>query len=200
MKDCKDPSQSSKLYEIWKRAYDEGRFNLLDGILYHRTKHTCVMNLTNRTLINTLLHECHDSVVSGHFSEYRTLERVKTCSWWPNWRKDVEEYFQTCDRCQKAHRATAKEFGIMIQIEEPKSPWEIVHMYWVTALPPGGDRSFNACLVLVDRYRKTPRLLPFHKDDTAMDTAIMIWNRVISHTGLFQKIISDRDLKFASAL
>ncbi|MBW0564898.1 hypothetical protein O181_104613 [Austropuccinia psidii MF-1] len=42
--------------------------------------------------------------------------------------------------------------------------------------------------------------LPFHKDDTAMDTAIMIWNKVISHTGLFQNIISDRDPKFTSAL
>ncbi|MBW0571159.1 hypothetical protein O181_110874 [Austropuccinia psidii MF-1] len=42
--------------------------------------------------------------------------------------------------------------------------------------------------------------LPFHKDDTAMDTAIMIWNRVISHTGLFQNIISDRDPNFTLAL
>ncbi|MBW0568083.1 hypothetical protein O181_107798 [Austropuccinia psidii MF-1] len=88
----------------------------------------------------------------------------------------------------------------MIQIQEPKSPWEIVHMDWVTALPPGGDRSYNACLVLVDRYSKTPMFLPCHKDDTAMDTAIMIWNKVISHTGLFQNIISDRDPKFTSAL
>ena len=89
---------------------------------------------------------------------------------------------------------------MMIQIQEPKSPWEIVHMDWVTALPPGGDRSYNACLVLVDRYSKTPMFLPCHKDDTAMDTAIMIWNKVISHTGLFQNIISDRDPKFTSAL
>ncbi|MBW0565080.1 hypothetical protein O181_104795 [Austropuccinia psidii MF-1] len=42
--------------------------------------------------------------------------------------------------------------------------------------------------------------LPCHKDDTAMDTAIMIWNKAISHTGLFQNIISDRDPKFTSAL
>ncbi|MBW0566502.1 hypothetical protein O181_106217 [Austropuccinia psidii MF-1] len=42
--------------------------------------------------------------------------------------------------------------------------------------------------------------LPCHKDDTAMDTAIMIWNKVISHTGLFQNIISDRDLMFTSEL
>ncbi|MBW0570490.1 hypothetical protein O181_110205 [Austropuccinia psidii MF-1] len=42
--------------------------------------------------------------------------------------------------------------------------------------------------------------LPCHKDDTAMDTTIMIWNKVISHTGLFQNIISDRDPKFTSEL
>ncbi|MBW0569861.1 hypothetical protein O181_109576 [Austropuccinia psidii MF-1] len=92
MKNFKDPSLSSKLYETWKKAYDEGRFHLLDGILYHRTKYTCVMALTERGLINTILHECHDSVAAGHLSEERTLERVKTCSWWPNWKKDVAEY------------------------------------------------------------------------------------------------------------
>ncbi|MBW0476047.1 hypothetical protein O181_015762 [Austropuccinia psidii MF-1] len=73
-------------------------------------------------------------------------------------------------------------------------------MDWVTGLPPGGDSSFNAFLVLVERYVKTPIFLPCQKDDTAMDRAIMIWNRVISHIGLFQNIINDRDLKFTSAL
>ncbi|MBW0593120.1 hypothetical protein O181_132835 [Austropuccinia psidii MF-1] len=42
--------------------------------------------------------------------------------------------------------------------------------------------------------------LPCHKDGTAMDTAIMTWNKVISHTGLFQNIISDRDPDFTSEL
>ncbi|MBW0499843.1 hypothetical protein O181_039558 [Austropuccinia psidii MF-1] len=89
---------------------------------------------------------------------------------------------------------------MMIQIKEPKSPLEIVHMNWVTALPPGGYGSYNACLVLVDRYSKHPIFLPCHKDDTAIGTAIMILNRFISHTGPFQNIISDRDPKLTSAL
>ncbi|MBW0539058.1 hypothetical protein O181_078773 [Austropuccinia psidii MF-1] len=80
MKDCKYPSLSSKLDEIWKNTYGEGIFHLLDGIPYHRTKHTCAMALTDRTLINTILHECHDSVSAVHLSEDRTLERVKTFS------------------------------------------------------------------------------------------------------------------------
>ncbi|MBW0538633.1 hypothetical protein O181_078348 [Austropuccinia psidii MF-1] len=88
----------------------------------------------------------------------------------------------------------------MTHIQEPKSPWEVVHMDWVTALPPSGDKIDNACLVIVDRYRKTPIFLPCHKDDTAMDTALLLWSRVISHTGLFENIICDRYLKFTSAL
>ncbi|MBW0590189.1 hypothetical protein O181_129904 [Austropuccinia psidii MF-1] len=95
------------------------------------------MALTDGTLIKTILHECHDSVSAGHLSEDRTLERVKTCSLLPNWKKDVAEYFQTCDRFQKANRAAGKKFGMMIQILEPKSPWEIVYIDWVTALPLG---------------------------------------------------------------
>ncbi|MBW0503762.1 hypothetical protein O181_043477 [Austropuccinia psidii MF-1] len=88
----------------------------------------------------------------------------------------------------------------MSHIQEPSTPWEVVHMDWVTALPPGGDKFYNACLVIVEKYSKTPIVLPCHNDDTAMDTALLIWNRVISHTDLFENIISDRDLKFKSAL
>ncbi|MBW0581682.1 hypothetical protein O181_121397 [Austropuccinia psidii MF-1] len=33
-----------------------------------------------------------------------------------------------------------------------------------------------------------------------MDTALLLWSRAISHTGLFKNIISDRDPKFTSAL
>ncbi|MBW0570965.1 hypothetical protein O181_110680 [Austropuccinia psidii MF-1] len=33
-----------------------------------------------------------------------------------------------------------------------------------------------------------------------MDTALLIWNRVVSWTGIFTNIICDRDLKFTSAL
>ncbi|MBW0558412.1 hypothetical protein O181_098127 [Austropuccinia psidii MF-1] len=89
---------------------------------------------------------------------------------------------------------------MIIHVKEPKSLWEIVHMEWVTDIPPGGHRSHNACLVLVKRYSKIPMSLPCHKDDTDMNTAIMIWNKVISHTGVFQNIISDRHPKFTSEL
>ncbi|MBW0535588.1 hypothetical protein O181_075303 [Austropuccinia psidii MF-1] len=88
----------------------------------------------------------------------------------------------------------------MIKIQETRRSWELVHMDWVTGLPPAGDRSYNSWLVIVDRFSKTPIFLPCHKGDTAMDTALLIWDRVISWTGIFKNIISDRDPKFTSAL
>ncbi|MBW0575183.1 hypothetical protein O181_114898 [Austropuccinia psidii MF-1] len=199
-KDCKDNSIIHALDEVWRKSYDEGRFHLLDGIIYHRTKHTCVMTVVGRSLINLVLNKYHDSPFSGHLSEDSTREKVKTCIWWPTWQKDVAEYFKTCDRLQKANESTCKRLGNMIKIQECSRPLEIVHMDWVTGLPPGGYRSYNACLVIVDRFSKTPILLPCHKDDTSMDTALLIWNRVVSWTGIFTNIISDRDPKFTSAL
>ncbi|MBW0575910.1 hypothetical protein O181_115625 [Austropuccinia psidii MF-1] len=116
------------------------------------------------------------------------------------WQKDVAEYLKTCDRCQKANKSTGKRLGNMIKIQEPSRPLEIVHMDWVTGLPQGGDRSYNASLVIVDRFSKTPIFLPFHKDDIAMDTALLIWNIVVSWTGIFTNIINYRDPKLTSAL
>ncbi|MBW0479673.1 hypothetical protein O181_019388 [Austropuccinia psidii MF-1] len=88
----------------------------------------------------------------------------------------------------------------MIKLKEPSRPWEIVHMDWVTGLPPGGDKSYDSCLIIVDRINKTQIFLPCHKYDKAMDTALLIWNIVVSWAGIFKKIISDRDRKFTSAL
>ncbi|MBW0506893.1 hypothetical protein O181_046608 [Austropuccinia psidii MF-1] len=158
------------------------------------------MTVVDRSLINLVLQECHDSLFSGHMSEDRTREKVKTCIWWPMWQKDVAEYCKTCDTCQKEKKRTGKILVNMNKIQETRRLREIVHMYWVTGLPPGGERSYNAFLLIVDRFSKTPIFLPYCKDDMAMDTALLIWNRVVSWTGIFTNIISNRDTKFTSVL
>ncbi|MBW0592910.1 hypothetical protein O181_132625 [Austropuccinia psidii MF-1] len=91
-KDCKDNSLIHSSDEIWKKSFDEGIFHLLDGIIYHRTTHKCVMTIVERSLINIFLKECHDSPFSVHLSEYITREKIKTCIWWLMWQKDVTEY------------------------------------------------------------------------------------------------------------
>ncbi|MBW0496670.1 hypothetical protein O181_036385 [Austropuccinia psidii MF-1] len=71
-------------------------------------------------------------------------------------------------------------------------------MYWVTGLVPGGKDNFNSCLIIVDRFSKSVRFLPCHKEDTSMDTALLFWNNKISTCGVPKIIISDRDPMFTS--
>ncbi|MBW0592832.1 hypothetical protein O181_132547 [Austropuccinia psidii MF-1] len=42
--------------------------------------------------------------------------------------------------------------------------------------------------------------IPCHKEDTAMDTALLFWNNIISTCGVPKIIISDRDPKFPSEI
>ncbi|MBW0490497.1 hypothetical protein O181_030212 [Austropuccinia psidii MF-1] len=71
-------------------------------------------------------------------------------------------------------------------------------MDWVTGIVPGSKENFNPCLVMVDRYSKIVRLLPYHKEDTAIDTALLFCNNIRSTCGVPKLIISDRDPKFTS--
>ncbi|MBW0500188.1 hypothetical protein O181_039903 [Austropuccinia psidii MF-1] len=68
-------------------------------------------------------------------------------------------------------------------------------MDWVTGIVPGGKEKYNACLKIVNRFGKSMRCLPCHKEYTAMDTALLLWNNIISTCGVPKIIISDRDQK-----
>ncbi|MBW0531171.1 hypothetical protein O181_070886 [Austropuccinia psidii MF-1] len=134
----------------------------------------------------------------GHMSEDRTKERVARTAWWPKWEQELSEYINTCERFQKENRKHGNKYGLLQHIEEPKHPWETINMDWVEGLVPGGKENFNACLIIVDRFRNSMRFLPCHKEDTAMDNGLLFWNKIISTCGVPKVIISDRDPKFTS--
>ncbi|MBW0521812.1 hypothetical protein O181_061527 [Austropuccinia psidii MF-1] len=71
-------------------------------------------------------------------------------------------------------------------------------MDWVTGRVPGCKGKFNSRLVKVDRYSKSVRSLPFYREDTEMDSALLFWNNIISTCGVPKIIISNRDPKLTS--
>lgn len=79
-------SVSTTLGEPWQRLYQEGRISLLSRLVYSREKHISVVILQREYHIQQKLQVCHDDFLSGHLSEERTLERVRTSAWWPKWK------------------------------------------------------------------------------------------------------------------
>ncbi|MBW0586712.1 hypothetical protein O181_126427 [Austropuccinia psidii MF-1] len=128
------PELEPQLEEPWLRAYKDNKFFLIDGLLYHREKHTSALTVGDRDHISLILQECHDCPYMGHMSEDKTKERVASTAWWPNWEQELGEYIKTCDRFQKGNRKHGKKYGLLQHIEEPKHPWETINMDWVTEL------------------------------------------------------------------
>ncbi|MBW0461010.1 hypothetical protein O181_000725 [Austropuccinia psidii MF-1] len=108
----------SQLEEPWLRDYKDNKLFLIDGLLYHREKHTGSLTVIDR------LQEFHDFPYMGQMSEDRTRERVASIAWWPKWEQELSEYIKTCERFQKgkpkaweeiwatsAHRRTQKPMG-----------------------------------------------------------------------------------------
>ncbi|MBW0467565.1 hypothetical protein O181_007280 [Austropuccinia psidii MF-1] len=176
----RSPEMESQLEDPWLREYKDHKCFLINGLLYYREKHTSELTIIGRDHICLILQECHDCPYMGHMSEDRTKERVPSTAWWPKWEQDLSEYINNCDRCQKENIKHGKKDVLLQHIEEPKNTWETIKMSWVTGLVPGGKQNFNACLIIVDRFRKSMRYLPCHKEDTAMHTALLFWKNLIS--------------------
>ncbi|MBW0528212.1 hypothetical protein O181_067927 [Austropuccinia psidii MF-1] len=194
----RNPELKSQLEGLWLRAYNDSKFFLIDGLLYHREKHTSALTLVDRDQISLILQECHDCPYMGHMREDRTKERVASTAWWPKWEQELSQYIKACERCQKANRKHGKKYGLLQHIEEPKHPWETINIGWVTGVVPEGKENYNAFLIILDKFSKRMRCLPCHKEDTAMNTALFFWNNIISTCGVPKIIISDRDPKFTS--
>ncbi|MBW0554864.1 hypothetical protein O181_094579 [Austropuccinia psidii MF-1] len=112
----------------WPLDNKDNKFFLVDGLLYHRDKHTSALTVVDRDHISLILQEFHELPYMGHMSEDRTNRRVASTAWWPKWKQELSKYINTCERCQKANRKHGKKYGLLQHIEEPKHPWEAIKM------------------------------------------------------------------------
>ncbi|MBW0470782.1 hypothetical protein O181_010497 [Austropuccinia psidii MF-1] len=56
----RSPELESQLEEPWLRDYKYNEFYLIDGLLYHREKHTSALTVVDRYHISLTVQECHD--------------------------------------------------------------------------------------------------------------------------------------------
>ncbi|MBW0481968.1 hypothetical protein O181_021683 [Austropuccinia psidii MF-1] len=92
----RSPQLEAQLEEPWLRAYKDNKFSLIDGLLYHREKHTSALTVVDRDHISLILQECHDYPYIGQMCEDRTKERVASTAWWPKCEQELSEYINTC--------------------------------------------------------------------------------------------------------
>lgn len=161
------------LTELIKLGYEKDQWfsvktntkalSLVDG-LYYRDGLIVVPN--SAELKSKILHECHDAPYSSHGGFHKTKRAVTRQFWWPHLVKDVAEYVQTCDLCQRNKSAHTKPAGKLLPLPIPDGKWEVISCDFVTSLPKTKS-GFDAICVFVDKLTKMCHLCPTTGDVAA---------------------------------
>ena len=98
--------------------------------------------------IKEILRENHNHKLAGHPGIKATLSRIRENWTWDGIRKDVEQYVQNCQKCQRNTQEVHKR--LLAEIQRPQKIWKSVAMDHITKLPP--VKGLDAILVIVDWY------------------------------------------------
>lgn len=151
----------------------------------------------DEALRQLIISEHHDSMLSGHLGQDKTLELVQRSFFWPLLELYVRSYVETCPVCALSKNENKKPAGLHQPFKIPKRNWQVVSLDYVTGLPKT-DRGNDCMLVLVDKLSKFLVIVPTTTKATAKETARLYFDHILCEHGLQEVLISDRDPRFTS--
>jgi len=172
------------------------RYRLRNRLLYYVDK-THARLFVPGPLRYRVMSLAHDDGPAIHNNWERTAERITRFYHWPKLHKDVLNYVQTCDLCQRNKVARRLPYGLLEPHDVPPQRWHTVSMDFIGPIVKSTN-GFDTILVVVDSASKRVHCIPCRQTDTAQDTAKLFELHVWRHHGLPTKIISDRDTRFTS--
>ena len=150
----------------------------------------------NSRFKNALLHEFHDTPIGGHLGIFRTYKRVAASFYWVGMKKDIQDYVQRCDVCQRNKHDSLAPAGLLQPLPIPDRVWEDVSMDFIEGLP--SSNGFSVILVVVDRLSKYGHFIALKHPYTAKGVAEIFLKEVVRLHGMPRSIVSDRDPIFTS--
>jgi hypothetical protein len=141
----------------------------------------------------------HDTPVHEHPGIARTIQLVEQDSWWPGLRREVTDYVKGCAECQwhKVNNHPTKAALKPIWAKLEATPFETVAVDFITKLPV--SQGYDSILTVTDHdCSKATIFIPCVEEISGEETAALYAKHVFARYGLPTKIISDRDLRFAS--
>jgi Integrase zinc binding domain/RNase H-like domain found in reverse transcriptase len=141
----------------------------------------------------------HDSLSRGHPGIYKTSKFIESKYYWPNMRKSITNYVNSCEKCQRNKHRQTKSPGKLNPLPIPECRWQEISMDFMLGLPLSDGN--NAIWVIVDRLTKRAHFIPLFmgaKESSAINCAKLFYREYQRLHGIPVSIISDRDTRFSS--
>ncbi|TYK14452.1 transposon Tf2-1 polyprotein isoform X1 [Cucumis melo var. makuwa] len=169
------------------------KYSLQNDVLKYKDR--LVVSKTS-SLISSILHTYHNSVVGGHSRFLRTYKRISSDLYWEGTKTDIKKHCEECLVCQRNKSLALSPAGLLVPLEIPQAIWNDISMDFVEGLPK--TNGFEVILVVVDRLSKYGHFLPLKHPFTAKVVAELFIREVVRLHGFPLSIVSDRDKVFLS--
>ena len=172
---------------------------LNEGILWRRTVHKgnkvlqYVVPLEQRS---DLMHQMHSSLFSGHLMFDKTIDKIRGRFFWPRMQKEVQEFIESCDECQRAQNPRIRPKGGL----QPMLTNEPLELLTSDVLGPLKISKRGNIYILVVVDHKTKFIWLFSMKDQKAKTIANKLMKVICYFGLAQNLLTDQGKNFESDL
>jgi len=117
----------------------------IDGIMYKEGK---IYVPKNEILRAEIIRLYYDMPIEGHGGQWKIVELVIRNFWWPGITKEVKQYMEGYDSCQRNKNCTEQPAGKLMPNSILEKPWTYISADFITKLPLAQE--YNAILVVVD--------------------------------------------------
>lgn len=173
------------------------KFVLENNLLYLQKDSKLILCVPHIGLQQTILYEKHCLPIAGHLGVNKTYDTIKKEFYWPTLEKDVQQYIQSCDQCQRNKPTNKKPSGLLQPLTIPTKPWQSISIDLIVQLPITKQGNTAICTV-VDRFSKMTHFIPTTTNVKAPELAEAFFRDIFRIHGLPKSIVSDRDSKFTS--
>ena len=110
-------------------------------------------------------------------------------------KKDIAEYVDVCDVCQRVKAEHQKLAGLLQPMPIPELKWDKLGMDFITGLPRTRSR-YDSIWVVVDRLTKVAHFIAVKTTYTSAKLAKIYMTRNICLHGVLRTIVSHRGTQF----
>jgi len=153
----------------------------------------------NNNLKRGVISTFHDPPYRRHPGIGNTIALLKQNYWWPNLKRDMEEYVKGCAVCQanKINTHHQKPHLYPITTDPEAQPFKVVTMDFITKLPP--SQGYDSILTITDHdCTKAALFIPCNETIMSKGVAKLYLQHVYLHYGIPKRMITDRGPQFIS--
>jgi len=140
----------------------------------------------------------HDTLVGEYGGQWKTVELVTQNFWWPGVTKEVKQYIERCDSCQRNKNYIEQPADKLMPNLISEKPWTYILADFITKLPLA--QGYDSILVVVDKLTKMVHFIPTTEKTLAEGLARLFRDNIWKLHGLPESIISDRGPQFVVGL